>query len=59
VRKGRARIKEVQRSSSLEAVVTVQDVMPYQQYRSRLRKEANMQGENVWDDQMEEAFMEG
>jgi hypothetical protein len=58
VQKTRAPIKD-RRSSSLEDVIAVQDIIPYHQYRSRLRKEENTQGESVWDDQMEAAFMEG
>lgn len=43
------------KTSALAAVLTL---MPYHQYRARQRRDAAM-GESVWDDELEEAFMEG
>lgn len=41
------------------AVAQEQDLVPYHQYRARQRRDASMEGESVWDEELEEAFMEG
>ncbi|KAH0606627.1 uncharacterized protein H6S33_003461 [Morchella sextelata] len=40
------------------AVAQEQDLVPYHQYRARQRRDASMEGESVWDEELEEAFME-
>lgn len=41
------------------AAAVQQDLVPYHQYRARQRRDASMEGESVWDEELEEAFMEG
>ncbi|KAL7271881.1 hypothetical protein RUND412_005336 [Rhizina undulata] len=40
------------------ASATQHDLMPYHQYRARQRRDANVEGESVWDEELEQAFME-
>lgn len=47
------------RSLSASAVAVQRDLVPYHQYRARQRRDASMEGESVWDEELEEAFMEG
>ncbi|KAG0636779.1 TEA/ATTS domain family-domain-containing protein [Tuber brumale] len=45
--------------SRTHSAPTVQrDLVPYHQYRARQRRDASMEGESVWDEELEEAFME-
>lgn len=46
-------------NKTLAAAVQQQDLVPYHQYRARQRRDASMEGESVWDEELEEAFMEG
>jgi len=46
-------------SRTLSASVVQRDLVPYHQYRARQRRDASMEGECVWDEELEEAFMEG
>ena len=46
-------------SRTLSASAVQRDLVPYHQYRARQRRDASMEGESVWDEELEEAFMEG
>lgn len=46
-------------AKTLAAAVQQNDLVPYHQYRARQRRDASMDGESVWDEELEEAFMEG
>lgn len=35
------------------------DLVPYHQYRARQRRDPGADGESVWDEELENAFMEG
>ncbi|KAG0138188.1 TEA/ATTS domain family-domain-containing protein [Tuber indicum] len=45
-------------SRTLSAPTVQRDLVPYHQYRARQRRDASMEGESVWDEELEEAFME-
>ncbi|PWW76430.1 hypothetical protein C7212DRAFT_351544 [Tuber magnatum] len=45
-------------SRTLSASAVQRDLVPYHQYRARQRRDASMEGESVWDEELEEAFME-
>ncbi|RPB04441.1 TEA-domain-containing protein [Choiromyces venosus 120613-1] len=45
-------------SRTLSASAVQRDLVPYYQYRARQRRDASMEGESVWDEELEEAFME-
>ena len=42
-----------------KALAAEPDLVPYHQYRARQRRDAGADGESVWDDELECAFMEG
>ncbi|CCX13180.1 Similar to Regulatory protein abaA; acc. no. P20945 [Pyronema omphalodes CBS 100304] len=45
------------RGAKVSPLAAVRDLMPYHQYRARQRRDAGL-GESVWDDELEDAFME-
>ncbi|CUS15187.1 unnamed protein product [Tuber aestivum] len=45
-------------SRTFSASAVQRDLVPYHQYRARQRRDASMEGESVWDEELEEAFME-
>jgi hypothetical protein len=46
------------RGAKVSPLAAVRDLMPYHQYRARQRRDAGL-GESIWDDELEDAFMEG
>ena len=59
--------RKLHRASNLAALpkgknssMTVEaDLVPYHQYRARQRRDAGADGESIWDEDLEAAFMQG
>ena len=54
-RKLRTQISKMATTKTIE----LQDLLPYHQYRARQRRENNADGDSVWDEETEKAFMDG